>query len=293
MSAGVPTAEPAPNRGLDSVRGWFRSPRSPFETLAVVAATLVVLAVLIYPAIFILYGSFEPSGGILGGTGRFTWTNYVQLFQSGFGKFLVNSVMICVTATVLSTAVSVNAAYVFSRFRLSRQETLFGGILFGQMFPWIVLVNPLFILMSRAGMTNSYAGIIFCYTAISIPFSTYLLTGYLATVPRELDEAGLIDGASRFQVVWQIIFPVMLPGIVSTATYAFMLAWTEYLFALAFLTKPAIQTLPIGLYQLFGDGRADWGAVMAAAVVTTVPTLLLFLPLQSRLASGLTAGAVK
>ena len=142
-------------------------------------------------------------------------------------------------------------------------------------------------------MTNTYSGMIFCYTAISIPFSVYMLTGYLATVPRELDEATLIDGASRYQIVWRIIIPVMAPGIVATATYAFMLCWSEYLFALAFLTRPTVQTLPIGLYQLFGDDRADWGAVMAAAVVTTVPTLILFLPLQSKLSSGLTAGSVK
>jgi ABC-type glycerol-3-phosphate transport system permease component len=97
----------------------------------------------------------------------------------------------------------------------------------------------------------------FCYTAISIPFSVYMLTGYLATVPRELDEATLIDGASRYQIVWRIIIPVIAPGIVATATYAFMLCWSEYLFALAFLTRPTVQTLPIGLYQLFGDDRAD------------------------------------
>ena len=292
MAAPSPT-QPIPESQAGSGHGWLRFSRHPLETLLVVVATFIVLAVLVYPAIFIFWGSFEPSGGILGGSGGFTLDNYVRLFQGGFGKFLVNSVFICVTATVVSTAVSVNAAYVFSRFRFGGKNLIFGGVLFGQMFPWIVLVNPVFILMSRTGMTNTYYGIIFCYTAISIPFSTYLLTGYLATVPRELDEAELIDGASRYQVVWRIIFPVMVPGIISTATYAFMLAWTEYLFALAFLTKPAIQTLPIGLYQLFGDGRADWGAVMAAAVVTTVPTLLLFLPLQSRLASGLTAGAVK
>ena len=195
--------------------------------------------------------------------------------------------------TAIATAVSISAAYVFSRFRFRGKNLVFGSILFGQMFPWIVLVNPLFIILTRASLTNTYAGIIFCYTAISIPFSVYMLTGYLATVRKELDEAALIDGASRFQIVWKIIVPVMMPGIVSTMTYAFMLCWTEYLFALALLTKPAVQTLPIGLYQLFGDDRADWGAVMAAAVVTTIPTLLLFLPLQAKLSSGLTAGAVK
>lgn len=265
----------------------------PAETVAVVTGTLLVLIFLVYPAIFILYGSFRPAGGILGGGGGFTVENYVSLFESGFGVYLVNSLIICVTATVVATIVSVSAAYVFSRFRFRGKAFVFGSVLFGQMFPWIVLVNPLFILMNQARLTNSYLGIIFCYVAISIPFSTYLLTGFLATVPKELDEAALIDGASRYQTLRMVIFPIMIPGIVATATYAFMLCWTEYLFALAFLTKPSMQTLPIGLYQLFGDGQSNWGAVMAAAIVTTIPTFVLFLPLQSKLSSGLTSGAVK
>jgi ABC-type glycerol-3-phosphate transport system permease component len=273
-------------------RRLFESPGRTFEPLLILTALLVILFGLVYPTVYILVGSFSPQGGLLGVSG-FTLQNYARLFAGGFGRFLVNSVLICVTATALSTFVSVNAAYVFSRFRFRGKALLFGCILFGQIFPWIVLVNPLFILLTRLGLANSYPGMIFCYTAISIPFSVYMLAGYLATVPRELDEAALIDGASRYQVVWRIVFPVLMPGIVSTATYAFMLGWTEYLFALALLTKSELQTLPIGLYQLFGDDRADWGAVMAASVVATIPTLLLFLPLQSRLSAGLTAGVVK
>ena len=134
---------------------------------------------------------------------------------------------------------------------------------------------------------------LFVYVAISIPFSIYLLVGYLESVPRELDEAAIIDGCSRFQVIWRIIFPIMLPGIVATATYAFLLCWTEYLFALAFLTKMHLKTMPLGLYAFFGEDTTEWGNIMAASALTTLPTLLLFLPLQTRMASGLAAGSVK
>lgn len=270
-----------------------RAPGEPagWETALVAAAALLALFLFTYPAFYILHGSLKPAGGLAGG--GWTLDNYTRLFAGGFGRFLFNSLFICLTATALSTLASAGAAYVFSRFRFRGRAFAFGAVLFGQMFPWIVLVNPLFILLSRAGMTNSYAGMIFCYTAISIPFSVYMLTGYLATVPKELDEAAMIDGASRYQALWRVVAPVMAPGVVATATYAFMLCWTEYLFALAFLTKPDLQTLPIGLYQLFGDDRSDWGAVMAGAVVTTIPTLLLFLPLRKRLSAGLTAGALK
>jgi len=273
--------------GRDRVR-----PPSVALTLLVLVATILVLLFMVYPVAYVFYGSFKPAGGMLGG-GGFTLANYRRIFESGFYTFTRNSLVICLAATMVSTFVSVCAAYVFSRYRFRGRRVLFGAVMLGQVFPWIVLVNPLFVAFARWNITNSYAGMVFCYTAFTIPFSVYMLTGYLATVPKSLDEAAIIDGATRFQVIWRIVFPIMLPGIVATATYAFLLCWTEYLFALAFLTQTDMKTLPLGLYQFFGDDRVDWGAVMAASAVATLPTLLLFLPLQSRLASGLAAGAVK
>lgn len=275
-----------------SARCFWRDP-SPTEIVLVLLGSVVVLFAMIYPATVVFYGSVKPGGGVLGATPGFTLDNYRRIFASGFGRFILNSVAICVTATLLSTVVAILAAYVFSRFDFRLKRVLFGAVLFGQIFPWIVLVNPLFIVFARLGLTNGYAGMIFCYMTIGIPFSVYMLTGYLATVPRSLDEAALMDGASRLQVVFRIIVPMIMPGVVATATYAFLVCWTEYLFALAFLTDSDMKTLPLGLYQFFGDDKVDWGAVMAASAIATLPTLALFLPLQSRLSAGLTAGAVK
>ena len=276
----------AGRRGMGSSRGLL-------ATVLVLLATIGVLVFMVYPSIYIFFGSFKPGGGVLGETSGFTLANYRRIFASGFVVYTLNSLVICIAATAVSTFVSVCAAYVFSRYRFKGRRVLFGAVLFGQVFPWIVLVNPLFVAFAKWNLMNSYAGMIFCYTAFTIPFSVYLLTGYLATVPKSLDEAATIDGATRFQVVWRIVFPIMLPGIVATAAYAFLLCWTEYLFALAFLTQTAMKTLPLGLYQFFGDDRVDWGAVMAASAIATLPTLILFLPLQSKLTSGLAAGAVK
>jgi len=163
----------------------------------------------------------------------------------------------------------------------------------GQTFPWIILVTPLFILFARLGLLNNYLGMIFVYVSVSIPFSIYLLVGYLEAVPRSLDEAAILDGCSQFQVIWRIVFPIMLPGVVATATYAFLLCWSEYLFALAFLTKTELKTMPLLLSAFFGENVVEWGNVMAGSALMTLPTLLLFLPLQTRMASGLAAGAVK
>ncbi len=154
-------------------------------------------------------------------------------------------------------------------------------------------MNPIFIVFARAGLINSHLGLILCYTAFITPFTIYLLAGYLATIPRSLDEAALMDGASRLQVIVLVIVPTMWPGLVAAATFGFLQSWSEYLLALALITDDGLKTIPLGLYQYFGDVQIDWGAVMAGSVVATLPTLLLFLPLQRKLVAGLTSGAVK
>jgi ABC-type glycerol-3-phosphate transport system permease component len=262
--------------------------------LLLVAITVLSLAFLVYPTLWVLIASFETQGTMFSSTVfNFTLENYIGLLQTGFARNIFNSLYLCVASVVVSTFVSVLAAYVFSRMRFAFKRQIFGSVLLGQCFPWIILVTPLFILFARMGLLNNHLSMIFVYTSVTIPFSVYLLVGYLESVPRQLDEAAIIDGCSRFQLIWRIIFPIMLPGIVATATYAFMLCWSEYLFALAFLTKTDLKTMPLALYAFFGENVTEWGNVMAASALTTIPTLLLFLPLQTRLASGLAAGSVK
>jgi ABC-type glycerol-3-phosphate transport system permease component len=262
--------------------------------LLLVAITILVMIFLIYPTAWIIVASFKTPATMFSATKfDFTFENYVALFQTGFARNIFNSLYLCIGAVIISTFVSTIAAYTFSRMRFRGKSLIFGSVLLGQCFPWIILVTPLFILFAKMGLLNNHLSMLFVYTAITIPFSVYLLVGYLEGVPRSLDEAAIIDGCSRFQVIWRIIFPIMLPGIVATATYSFMLCWTEYLFALAFLTRTELKTMPLGLYAFFGEDTAEWGNIMAAAALTTAPTLLLFLPLQTKLASGLAAGSVK
>ena len=262
--------------------------------LAVLAVTFAILLFMVYPTAWVLLASLKtPETMFASGSFDFTLDNYRSLFTGGFGQGILNSMVLCLVAVAVSTVISANAAYVFSRMRFRGKRFIFGSVLLGQTFPWIILVTPLFILFAKLGMLNNRLSIIFLYVAISIPFSVYLLVGYLQSVPKSLDEAAIIDGCTPFQVLWKIIFPIMLPGIVATATYAFLLCWTEYLFALAFLTRPELKTMPLLLYAYFGENVTEWGNVMAASALTTLPTLLLFLPLQTRLASGLAAGSVK
>jgi ABC-type glycerol-3-phosphate transport system permease component len=260
----------------------------------ILLAALVALIFLVYPTLWVFIASFKTQETLFSGEfADYTFDNYIELMEAGFGVFIFNSLFICLIAVLISTFVSVIAAYVFSRKRFRGKRIVFGSVMLGQTFPWIILVTPMFILFAQLGLLNTYGGMIFCYVAVTIPFSVYLLTGYLESVPRELDEAAIIDGCPQFQVIWRIIFPIILPGIVATATYSFLLMWSEYLFALAFLTKTPMKTMPLELYAFFGEHTTQWGQVMAASALTTLPTLLLFLPLQSRLASGLAAGSVK
>ena len=262
--------------------------------LAILLAALVALIFMVYPTLWVFIASFKTQETLFSGEfAEYTFDNYIELMEAGFGVFIFNSLFICLIAVLISTFVSVIAAYVFSRKRFRGKRIVFGSVMLGQTFPWIILVTPMFILFAQLGLLNTYGGMIFCYVAVTIPFSVYLLTGYLESVPRELDEAAIIDGCPQFQVIWRIIFPIILPGIVATATYSFLLMWSEYLFALAFLTKTPMKTMPLELYAFFGEHTTQWGQVMAASALTTLPTLLLFLPLQARLASGLAAGSVK
>jgi ABC-type glycerol-3-phosphate transport system permease component len=262
--------------------------------VALLAVAFVVMLVLVYPTAWIFIASFRtPETMFAVGGGVFTLANYTHLLGSGFARAIFNSLFLCATSVVLSTIVAVSAAYVFSRLRFWGKRPLFAAVMLGQTFPWIILVTPLFILFARLGLLDNYLGMIFVYVSVSIPFSIYLLVGYLEAVPRSLDEAAILDGCSQFQVLWRIVFPIMLPGVVATATYAFLLCWSEYLFALAFLTQTDLKTMPLLLNAYFGENVVEWGNVMAGSALMALPTLLLFLPLQTRMVSGLAAGSVK
>ena len=270
-----------------SLRRWLAD-------CAVLATTFLAVAFFILPALWILNASFKSERALFSGSDApYTLENYITVFSEGFGRFIFNSLVMCLAATVISTVVAVMAAYIFSRMKFRGKRLIFGTVLAGQMFPWVILVTPIFIMFARMGLLNTYYAMFFVYIAISLPFSVYLLVGYLESVPREIDEAAMMDGCPRFWIVWKIIFPVIMPGVVATATYAFLLMWQEFLFALTILTANDLKTLPLGISQYFGTDSVRWGAVLAASVVTTVPALLLFIPLQTRLVQGLTAGAVK
>ncbi len=268
------------------------------QDVAAVSTAFLLLLLLVFPTVWVFTTSLKPEQELftrslkLIGT-RLSFEHYVQLAGSDFPRFLINSVFVCVTATVIAVALSVLAAYAFSRFTFAGKDSLLITVAFSQMFPWVILITPVYFLFWRLRLVNTYTGLIVAYIAITIPFSIYMLVGYLQSIPRELDDAASIDGCTTLGVITRVILPVAAPGLVATATYAFAQTWNEYLFALTFMTRTELKTVPVGLANFFGQYTAEWGLVMAASALATIPTLLFFLLLQRHLTAGLTAGAMK
>jgi ABC-type glycerol-3-phosphate transport system permease component len=210
-----------------------------------------------------------------------------------FGTYFVNSTIVAGITTLVSLVLASLAGYGFSRFRFAGAGSLMAFILATQMFPGVLLVIPYFLMSSKAGLFNSYEVLIIAYTSFALPFCVWMLKGFFDRVPRELDEAALIDGTGRFGAFVRVALPLAMPGIVATAIFSFLVAWNEFLFAVALTSSPQMYLLTVGIASNIGQFRIQWNDLMAGAVVATVPIILLYGVLERYLVEGLTAGAVK
>ena len=223
-----------------------------------------------------------------------TLRNYATvLFSSNVPRYFLNSVVISVGSTALGLGLAIFAAYGFARFRFPGKRYYQAAILIGQLLPTATIIVPLYIVLQAAGLLNTYAGLILVYMILTLPLSVWMLIGYFRSIPIELEEAAFIDGASRLRVLFGITLPLSLPGIVAVIVYAFVTTWNEFIFALCFASDSRVKTLPIGLSEFSTELNTDWGAVMAASVVMTLPIIVLFLAMQRLFIGGLTAGATK
>lgn len=211
-----------------------------------------------------------------------------------FIAFLRNSLIVSAASAVISVLIASLAAYAVTRLPVPGKVALMFLILSVSMFPPVSLVSYLFKLMSVLGWVNTYIALVLPYSAWTLPLSLWILVSYFAQVPRDLDNAGLIDGCSRLQILIKVIFPVAAPGIFSTMLLAFIFAFNEFLFALMLTTDHSARTIPVGIALFEGvHGQIPWGEIMAAASITTIPVVILTLVFQRRIIQGLTRGAVK
>ena len=218
---------------------------------------------------------------------------YNVLFDHGFVRYILNSLYVSIITVALSVALATVGGYAVTRLRFRGQSFMSYSILIIYMFPAIVLVIPLYVIFSHMGLRDSVNVLILVYLAQTLPVALYMLRSYFKTLPLEMENAGLIDGCTRFGVIWRIIIPLSAPALASVGLYTFMIAWNEFLFAFMFLDTPDKFTLSRGVVQLAGSVHLSKQLVMAASVLVTLPILFLFLFFERYLVRGMTSGAMK
>jgi multiple sugar transport system permease protein len=223
-----------------------------------------------------------------------TLENFQTAFTSrNFARALLNSAFVAIATCGIVTALAATMAYSFARFDFWGKRVIYGGLLIMLMIPGVELLIPQFIMASNLGLRNSLPGLILVYSAGPLAFNTFLLRGFFENLPRELEEAAIIDGANSFTVFWRVMLPLAAPAISTVAVFSFLGAWDEYVLALNFLTDENLRTLPIAIANFRGQHSTNWGLVFAGSLTAVVPTVLLFIVFQRYFIQGITSGAVR
>ena len=272
----------------------------PFLTRFGGYAVLALFAfIAVFPVLHILTISLRPSDQLLSRSLEFipegaSLGNYRALLtETDFLTWLRNSLLVSAVVTLTGVALASTAGYALSRFQFGGRKAALSGILVTQMFPATMLLLPLYIVLVRLGLINSYIGIVVIYTATALPFCVWQMKGYYDTIPASLEEAARIDGASPWQAFYKVILPLAAPALVITALFSFMSAWNEYVVAAVVLQDSELFTMPVGLKLFQGSLSTQWGLYAAGSLLVSVPVIALFLVLSRYLISGLTLGSVK
>lgn len=210
-----------------------------------------------------------------------------------FGRQLLNSVLVSTLSTLIGLALAVTAAYALSRFKFPGKEQGMQALLVTQMFPGTLMLVSLYSILQHLGLLDSLTGLVLVYSTTSLPFCVWMLKGYFDTIPRELEEAATMDGASPLQTFVRVVLPLAKPALAVTALFSFLNAWNEYILAATLLNDQASFTLPVALKRYMGEYTVEWGKFGAGALIVSIPVMALFFALQKHLVGGLTAGGVK
>lgn len=262
-------------------------------------AILAYILFALFPLFWLLKISVTPSDllyteGVRIWPSRMTFEHFeFVLHHSAFPTFFRNSVIVAGSTSLCVTVVASLSGYALSRFAFRGKVLLVSLMLITQMFPLIMLIAPIFKMLSPLGLTNSLTGLVIVYTAFNVPFATFLMQSFFDGIPKDLEDAAMIDGATQFMAFRHIILPLTLPGIAATLGFVFTAAWSELLFALMLISGNDAATFPVGLLTFVSKFSVDFGQMMAAGVLALIPACIFFLAIQRFLVQGLTAGAVK
>lgn len=266
--------------------------------LTLIALGLIGVAPFLYLAVLSTKKRIEITAQVPP-TLNFNWAqitkNYNEvLFGQGMLSFTVNSLIVVAVATAIAIVIGTPAAYAFSRLKFKRSDSLASTILSMRFMPPIAVAIPLFIMMKFVGLTDSYAGLVLPYVAFSLPLVVWILIGFFDEIPREIDEAAMIDGATHFRILWRVMLPIIRPGLLTAALFGALFIWNEFLVALYIIDSRGLQTISLGAATLVSAQRPiDWNIAAAVGVVTVIPILIFSLFVQRYIVRGLTAGAVK
>ena len=266
--------------------------RSKQRLVIVYSGLFIFYAFLLLPIVWLVLSSFRntdsiQSGRLLPYASEITVTNYVEAFRiANLTTFLVNSFIIAITVMLLVVFIASLGAYALSRFNLRGKNVFMMLALMPQFFPYVLILIPFYVLMTNIGLVDSHLGLILTHTSITLPFALWMLTGYFQAIPRDLDQAALIDGCSRLGVLFRIIYPIAIPGMVVAGFFAFVVSWGDYLFVSILSQSPETQTLPIGLQTFMSSLQVRWGLITAGTVIAIVPTIVFFAIVQRRLFAG-------
>lgn len=273
--------------------------KSPVTRFFIYLATFVFFAFFLLPIVWLILSSFKTSEAITANRlfplpSDLTVANYAEMLKrSDFLGYFVNSLFIALTVSVVTTLLASFGAYGLTRFALRGKRLFLLTALLPQFFPYVLMLIPFYLLMFRFGLVGTHLGIILAHTSITLPFTFWMLTGYFNGIPKELDQAALLDGCSRLGALFRVVMPIAIPGLVVAGFFSFTVSWSDYLFTSVLSQGNATATLPIGLQTFLSSIQVRWGLITAGTVLVVTPTILLFAVVQRRLVSGLTTGAVK
>lgn len=253
----------------------------------------------LFPIYWLVNSSLKPAAELFTFPPKYwpdapTIANYVKAMTgTRLGDLYLNSLLVATLTCLGLFALIVFAGYAMARFNFRGRSTLIVLFLLGQVLPHVVMLIPAFVMLKTAGLLNTRASLVLVYVVILLPFSVMTMRGFYQSIPRDLEEAAMIDGCSRVGALFRVVLPAALPGLVATTIYGFINAWNELIFAVILISSPKLQTLPVGLMSLSDEMRTEYGMMLATAVLALVPSLALFAYIQRYLTGGLAAGAVK
>ncbi|HEX6793936.1 MAG TPA: carbohydrate ABC transporter permease [Casimicrobiaceae bacterium] len=271
----------------------------PERQVLLACITLAALAVVLFPFYWMINTSLKPPEEIFASPPTFFSTHwslgaYASLFATKpIARYFANSLIVSIGATVVSVSLAALAAYGLTRFFPRGATPFVMFLLFTKMLPETLLIIPYFRLMSDLGLLNTYVALILAYSSFALPFSVWMLIGFFRSIPREIDEAATMDGATVLQTFRRVILPLARPGLTAVALFTFLLAWNSYVWALVLTTDSSMFVLSVGIANMVGEYRVQWNELMAAALVAAVPVMVLYSLLERHLVDAITAGAVK